>query len=157
MNTISKIRANFDSFEDVFLFVRIFIFLTMIPPFVKYLSLPHLMKVCTANSISDGRDMEKYEDKIIRYTDFILSKNLWIYRVSCLKRSLALYHFLGRLGLKLQICFGVKFKTNLSDTDSRKELEGHAWLLRDGRIYLEKNLEMTKTYKTTYCFPERLA
>jgi hypothetical protein len=36
----------------------------------------------------------------------------------------------------------------------KKIIEGHAWLLHNGEFVSEANSEMTRTYKTTYCFPE---
>ncbi len=52
--------------------------------------------------------------------------------------------------MDVHICFGVRFP----DGVSREKLEGHAWLLYNGDIFLERDIEMAKAYKLTYCFPE---
>ena len=99
-------------------------------------------------------DLEGAKNKVVKFTDYILSRNVWIYRSTCLKRTLVLYHFLRKLGVNVHICFGIRYKENLSDREAKKKPEGHAWLLYKGDIFLERNVEVTKTYKLTYRFPE---
>jgi hypothetical protein len=48
----------------------------------------------------------------------------------------------------------VRYKNERSHGTAEKKMEGHAWLLYKGDIFLEKNVEETKTYKKTYCYPE---
>jgi hypothetical protein len=98
-------------------------------------------------------DSQDRKDTIVLYTSYILSRNIWVYRNTCLKRSLILYHFLRKQGTDVQICFGINYKKDIPLTE-RKEMEGHAWLLLNGDIYLEANPEIPKNYTTTYCFPE---
>jgi hypothetical protein len=147
-----KIRANLSSFEEVGLFVEIFFLVTILPLLIKLLSIPNLMKILTPRDLRvyKNLDSEKTKDKVVKFTDYILSLNLWMYRTTCLKRSLVLYHFLRKMGMDVHICFGVRFP----DGVSREKLEGHAWLLYNGDIFLERDIEMTKTYKLTYRFPE---
>ncbi len=156
LNFMRKIRANFSSLEEVELFIQIFLLITILPFLIKLLSIPKLMKVLTPRNLKGYKnmDLEKTKHKIVKFTDFILGLNFWIYKSICLKRSLVLYHFLRKLGINVHICFGVKYNSELSDREAKKKLEGHAWLLYNGDILLEKNIEMTKTYKVTYCFPE---
>jgi hypothetical protein len=47
----------------------------------------------------------------------------------------------------------VKYNQQLTEREAKKNLEGHAWLVYNGGIFLERNIEMTMTYKVTYCFP----
>ncbi len=114
------------------------------------------MKVITPRDLKvyKNLDLEKSKDKVVKFTDYILSRNLWIYKTKCLKRSLVLYHFLRKLGINVHICFGVRYNEKLPNGEAKKKLEGHAWLLYKGDIFLEKNIEMAKNYKVTYCFPE---
>jgi hypothetical protein len=149
---VRKIRANFNSFEEVKLFIQIFLLITILPFLIKLLSIPNLMKILTPRDLRvyKNLDSEKTKDKVVKFTDYILSRNLWMYRTTCLKRSLVLYHFLRKLGMDIHICFGVRFP----DGVSREKLEGHAWLLHKGDIFLERDIEMAKAYKLTYCFPE---
>lgn len=154
MRTFKKIRANFDSLADVFLFLRIFSLATVLPLLVKILSLPGLMELITPRNTAPGTtsSLDGTSGKIEKYTLYILSRDFWIYRNICLKRSLILYHFLRKYGINVSVCFGVKYKKDLSGMEEKK-MEGHAWLIYKGEIYLEINPEETKTYKVTYSFP----
>jgi hypothetical protein len=156
MAVIKKIRGNFDSLGDVLLFMQIFFLITLLPFLIKLFSVPQLMKTLTpyARKSNRKRDSEELSDKIVKYTDYILSRNFWMYRSTCLKRSLVLYHFLRKAGIITQICFGVRYKEDPAGMRRKKKIEGHAWLLHSGDIFLETNSEMTKTYTMTYCFPE---
>jgi len=129
---------------------------TILPSLLKLLSLPRLMKVLTPGDLKvyKNLDSEMAKEKVVKFTDYILSRNFWIYKTKCLKRSLVLYHFLRKSGISVHICFGVRYNEELPDREAKKKLEGHAWLLYNGYIFLEKNIEMTKTYRVTYCFPE---
>jgi hypothetical protein len=154
--TLRKIRANFSSFEEIWLFIQIFLLVTVLPLMLKLLSFPRIMKVLTPRDLKVYRnlDLEKSKGKVVKFTDYILGRNSWMNKNTCLKRSLVLYHFLRKLGINVHICFGVRYKEKLADRESQKKLEGHAWLLYNGDIFLERNVEMAKTYKVTYCFPE---
>jgi hypothetical protein len=57
--------------------------------------------------------------------------------------------------MNVHICLGVRYGEKLSDKEAENGLEGHAWLLHNGDIFLEREVEVTKTYKMTYCYPER--
>jgi hypothetical protein len=149
---ITRVRANFSSFEEVELFIQISLLITILPVLIKLLSIPRLMKVLTPGDLKayKNADLEKTKDKIVKFTDYILGRNFWIYKTKCLKRSLVLYHFLRKIGINVNICFGVRY----GEEGGKKKLDGHAWLVYNGDIFLEKNVQMTKTYKVTYCFPE---
>lgn len=96
------------------------------------------------------------KDKIVKFTDYILRHNLWTDKNTCLRRSLVLYHFLRKSGINVFVCFGVRYNERLSDREAKKKLEGHAWLLYHGDIFLERNAEVTETYTMTYCFPDKM-
>ncbi|TLD42023.1 MAG: hypothetical protein JETT_1732 [Candidatus Jettenia ecosi] len=57
--------------------------------------------------------------------------------------------------MDVHVCFGVKYD-KVFEREIKKKLEGHAWLLYHGDIFLERNTEATKTYKLTYCFPDKM-
>jgi hypothetical protein len=156
MEMVRKIRSNFNSFEEIILFVQVFLLVTIMPFLIKALTIQRLMKVLTPGDLNsyENLNLEKSKDKIVKYTDYILNRNFWIYKSTCLKRSLVLYRLLRKSGIDVHVCFGVRYKDNLHGRETGKKLEGHAWLLYDGEIFLEKKVEETKTYKVTYCFPE---
>jgi hypothetical protein len=114
------------------------------------------MKVITPHKqkqLHNNHDREQAKDTIIKYTDYLLSRNFFVYKSTCLRRSLVLFYFLRRIGIDVHICFGVRQKKNLIDTEAKQELEGHAWLMYNGNMFQEKNTNMTKTYTKTYCYP----
>ena len=156
MEIARKIRSNFNSLEEILLFIQVFLLVTILPFLVKFLSVQRLMKVLTPRDVDAYKNLniEKSKDKVIKFTDYILSRNFWIYKSTCLKRSLVLYQLLRKSGIDVHVCFGVRYNDKLSGRETGKKLEGHAWLLHKGEIFLEKNVEETKTYKVTYCFPE---
>ncbi len=157
MEIIRKIRSNFNSLDEILLFIQVFFLITILPLLIRLLTIPRLMKVLTSKELKvfKNPNLEESRNKILKYTDYILSRNLWIYKSTCLKRSFVLYHFLRKLGINVHICFGIRYNDELPDREAEKKLEGHAWLIYNGDIFLEKNADETKTYKMTYCFPER--
>jgi hypothetical protein len=157
MDTIRKIRSNFNSLEEIILFVQVFLLVTILPFLIKALTIQRLMKVLTPRDLNsyENLNLEKSKDKIVKFTNYILNRNFWIYKSTCLKRSLVLYRLLRKSGSDVHVCFGVRYGDKLPGREASKKLEGHAWLLHNGEIFLERNIEETKTYKVTYCFPER--
>lgn len=137
MKIIRKFRLNFDSGDEFLLFLRIFFLITILPFLIKLLSMPQLMKTLTPETKKFNGELNcrKLKDKIVKYTDYILSRNFWVYKSSCLNRSLTLYHFLRKLGIDIQICFGIRYKKYFTDTTGKKKIEGHAWLLHNGEFF----------------------
>jgi hypothetical protein len=135
--------------------MRIFGLITLLPIMVKYLSIPTLLKALTPGNNKSGQNLsvDSLIEKIVKYTDYILGYNRLVYKNTCLKRSLVLYHFLRKYGIEVHICLGVKKGESLGEIDSEKILQGHAWLTYDGNIFLEKNFLGTHNFKTTFCFP----
>ena len=155
--TVRKIRKNFSSLQDAALFMRMFSLVTLLPAMLKLLSIPRLMKLLTPRGTTNFRKPvdDKGRDRIVKYTDYLQGRNVWMFKSTCLRRSLVLYHFLRRAGVNVQICFGVRYKGELQQEGSSKELEGHAWLLYKGEIFLERNAAMVRGYTVTYCFPAK--
>ncbi|MEW6601381.1 MAG: lasso peptide biosynthesis B2 protein [Nitrospirota bacterium] len=152
MRITNTARSNFGGLEDGLLFLRIFSLATVLPILVKMLSIPGLMRIITPrNPESETECSDQTVSKIEKYTDYILGRNFWIYKISCLKRSLLLYRFMRQEGVYVNICFGVKYA---SDETDEKRMDGHAWLLYKGDIFLEKDIHVTRTYTMTYCYPE---
>ena len=154
---LKKFRANFRSFEEFLLFIQIFSMIILLPVMLRLFSIPRLMSMLTPRDLKvyQNLELENLRDKTVKFTDDILSRNSLASENTCLKRTLVLYHFLRKMGMDVHVCFGVKYDT-LSDSEAQKKLEGHAWLLYHGDIFLERNTEVTKTYKQTYCFPDKI-
>ena len=154
---LKKFRANFRSFKELLLFTQIFFMIILLPVVLRVFSIPRLMSMLTPRDLKvyQRLKLENLKNKTVKFTDYILSRNSLTSENTCLKRTLVLYHFLRKMGMDVQVCFGVKYNT-LSDSKTQKRLEGHAWLLYHGDIFLERNTEVTKTYKLTYCFPDKM-
>ena len=152
---VEKIRNNFHSLTDVWLFIGIFFWSTILPIIVKFLSLPRIMEMITPTKTNryQATNRKSAEEKIIKFTEYILNLDFWIWKSTCLKRSLLLYRFLNKIGVNVQICFGVKYNKSMISKDSASSIDGHAWLCLNGEIFLERNIEMAREYKVTYCFP----
>lgn len=156
MAIVRKIKTHFHSFHDILLFVQIFSFITLLPLIVKYMTVPGMMKMLTPKNGNEKIKInsDHQQVKIEKYTDYILSMNFWMYKVICLKRSLVLYHFLRKFYIDVHVCFGVRFEKAMMPGMAVKEIEGHAWLLYKGQVFLERYPEETGTYTMTYCYPD---
>ena len=143
------------SFGEIVFFIHILFVVTILPLLINLLSIPKFMKILTPKNLraNNHKDAEELMNKTIKFTDYILNRNFLIYRNTCLKRSLVLYHFLRRLGINVHICFGIRFNQNLLIEEGEKKIDGHAWLFYKGKIFLERDVKNTTRYKKTYCFP----
>lgn len=152
---IKKIRKNVNSWRDVLLFYRVLSLITFLPILVKWHTLPGLMKRLTPLTIQTVKHStaDRAAAKIVKFTDFILGWGIGVWRRTCLKRSLVLYHFLRDVGMPVKICFGVRIPATAGKQSAHGRLEGHAWLLHKGSIFLENDPDMTRTYMETYRFP----
>jgi hypothetical protein len=154
METARKLRDNFKSPREVLLFGRIFLIITILPLMVRFLTLPRLMKLLSGDAArAEGIDTEDYKNRIVKFTDYLLARNFCMYRKTCLKRSLVLYHFLCPVFPELGICFGVKTRQD-AVPNKRRGLDGHSWLIHRGEVFLEEKPDLPKQYIVTYRFPE---
>ncbi len=140
----------FNKIEDLVLWGRIFTLICQLPLLFRLLNIQPLLKLLTPKKSDSAMNSDR-EEKIIKWTDTILGWNFFIFRTSCLKRSLVLYHFLKQSGLPLQINFGVR-KAAKNVGEQWPLLAGHGWLSLSGQTYLEKN-EPLHTFKLIYSFP----
>lgn len=154
---IAKVKRNITSWWDIWLFYRVFALITVLPILIKWHTLPGLLKQLTPSSRKPIRvfDVDEVRNKTIKYTDFILGWRLGVWKLTCLKRSLVLYHFLRTFGMPVQICFGIRFPQPSGRQADHGHLEGHAWLHYKGNLFLEIDPGMTCTYKETYRYPVR--
>jgi len=86
-----------------------------------------LIKALGSRHSATSIDREQI-DKIVRFANFATSRNGFSGKSTCLKRSLLLYHFLGKAGMDIEINLGVK-KAN--------GLQGHSWLTSGGKVFLD--------------------
>jgi hypothetical protein len=84
--------------------------------------------------------------RLARAIDRVLRLDLLIFRRSCWRRALVLHRFLALRGIDSRINFGVK--------KTAGELQGHAWLERDGHPFLEDD---AAAYVITFSLPPQPA
>lgn len=154
MKLVRKFRHNFNSPHEILLFVRIFFIITVLPLLVRFMALPRLMDFLFRSAKGGGiGNRDNYVSTAVKFTDYLLGMNFWIYRKTCLKRTLVLYHFLCPVFQELSICFGVRPREDVFG-DIRRGLDGHSWLVRDGEVFMEENPDLAKKYVITYRFPD---
>ena len=153
MVILRKFRTNVHSLKEIMLLFHILILSSIIPVLAKHFTVPQLLGFFTPKKISRLKGNDERKIKIIKYTDYILNIKPELWNGTCLKRSLILFYFLRKLGMNISICFGTRYNIILPEDSSGKNLEGHAWLMHNGKIFLEKNVELTKTFTMTYVFP----
>jgi len=147
MRIISKIKSAAQlvkSLGDLWLMIRIAGFIFSLPLLLRGLKLPRLMSWLTPGR--PGRYSLELREKITAYTLTLLNQDLWMFRRSCLKQGLTLYHFLPQAGQRVQIAFGV-------EKSADNVLNGHCWLEIAGQVYLEGEAAREK-YTLTYRYPE---
>ena len=78
--------------------------------------------------------------------DRVLRLDVFMFKRSCWRRALVLHRFLALHGIESRINFGLK--------RTGGELQGHAWLERDGRPFLEHD---AGAYLVTFSLPRKPA
>jgi len=129
------------------LFFKIGLLVIALPVMTKVFTLPKLMKVLTPGKRKETFAQDEI-DHIIKITDLILNQRFFIFHPTCLKKSLVLYHFLNKHGLKVVMNFGVK-KDKKSD-----KLDGHGWLTLDDKPFLE-SYNPLDFFKVVYSYPQK--
>lgn len=139
-----KIRDNFHSFRDVFLLLRIFLFAAILPFLIKFIKMQQLIYFL---NIKSANNRNYLEDKIVKYTDYILTRNFMFCKKTCLNRSIILYRFLNKAGIKVTLNIGIK---RVLSGSKKTDLQGHAWLTCNDNYYAESVPQETKSYIKTY-------
>jgi hypothetical protein len=156
---LAKIKRNFRYLNDVWLFFRILSLVSMLPFCLRLFSLPTALEMLTPRRprpIKIG-GADKLPASAVKFTDVILGQNIWMFRRNCLRRSIVLYHLCRNVGLDVDICLGVRRKDQIAHKfDAKSDLDGHAWLVYQGRPVFERNALSIQSYTVTYCFPEQV-
>jgi hypothetical protein len=87
----------------------------------------------------------KRVETIVRYIDFLIWRNIPILKGACLKRSIVLYYFLRKEGLKVVINIGV--------AKEEGDLIGHSWLTLDDTPCYETR-EHAERFNVVLRYPE---
>jgi len=90
------------------------------------------------------------ERALARWVTRILSALPGPWHLSCLNRSVVLYHLLRAAGRPVELCIGAK-------RVGGAQLAAHAWLLLDGAPYLESESRIVTGLPVVARFPDALA
>jgi hypothetical protein len=99
--------------------------------------------LCEMSGDPDERTMED----VAYYVDRWLALFPYNLKGNCFPRALALFFFARRAGLPVQFKCGVMMLN--------QQLEGHAWLVLDGHVFLEPS-SYWQSFTVTLSFPESL-
>jgi len=100
--------------------------------------------LCEMSGDPDERTMED----VAYYVDRWLALFPYNLKGNCFPRALALFFFARRAGLPVQFKCGVMMLN--------QQLEGHAWLVLDGHVFLEPS-SYWQSFTVTVSFPESQA
>ena len=150
-----RARKYFRSPGDVALFLRILGLALILPLLQRTMSMPGLLRLLTPRAVppADADARASRQAKVALFIDGILGRNVWPLCGTCLTRALLRYRFLRHAGLEVRFCLGVRAAGPTGGDGRNRDLQGHAWLLRDGQPILEYDEAATRTFVVTYCYP----
>jgi hypothetical protein len=102
---------------------------TVIPPLLAVMSFERLERLLATTRTTAWRGVPRDEDAAW-WVDRALGRLPAPWKLTCLRRAAVLYYLLRRAGRMVELCIGVR-------RDEKGELLAHAWLVLDGRMYLE--------------------
>jgi len=150
---INKIKNNFESVTDFYNFIRVLILINVITILLKLISVKKVLDLFNPEFRSS--EVPEFEIiKLARYTDYLLNISFLYFDNNCLKRSLVLFRLLRKKGIDVTFNIGVKSSGMEHDREinSIRNIDGHAWLSLNNKIYLEKLPELTQTYKVIFSY-----
>jgi hypothetical protein len=140
----AKIHRKFSNKYEFILFSYIFVLAAIVSLLLKAVKIRWIVAWLTPRKDGCWWKGKISDERISEYVDSILALGIWGVKSSCLNRSLLLYYFLHKIGVTVNINFGVRKIDH--------GIEGHGWLSLDGEPYLEKN-EIWETFSPIYSYP----
>jgi len=117
MSTVQKIR----------LVSEIFFWNLFINIMLRFSNLNSLLNLSTPRTTKDYS--QKDIPRIIGYVDFVLNRSQFIFKKTCLMRSLVLYHFMRRHNCNVDMHIGVR--------NEEAQIAGHSWLTLNGEVFAD--------------------
>jgi len=114
-----------------------------IPPLVHAIPLNRLSRWL---SRPGRRDDGLNDEHLAGWVDRVLLRAPFLWHYTCLKRGAVLFLLLRRAGRAVRLHIGVR--------KDEQTLRAHAWLVLDGRPYLEHDDHTVTTYQEIAAFPE---
>jgi hypothetical protein len=117
----------------------------VVPPLVYVISFSRL----AAWLGRDGPPAVHLDDVVLaRWVDRLLSHLPGLWHRTCLKRAAVLFHLLRRAGRPVELWIGVRKTATMP-------LGAHAWLVWNGKPYLEGHPEHAQRHAVIARFPEK--
>lgn len=119
----------------------------VVPALLAVVSFPRLERFLTA-AARMRRGSAPDDQFAADWVDDTLGKLPGPWQRNCLRRASVLYYLLQSSGRAVELCIGVR-------KDERGVLLAHAWLVRDGAIYLEptRNRDVAWDFREIARFP----
>lgn len=127
--------------------IRASLTVVVVPPLLSLVSFSKLGRWLGGEAGPAARAPAYQDDEMAEWVDRLLYRLAGPWRHTCLKRSAVLYDLLRRDGREVELCIGVR--RNLAGA-----IAAHAWLLRGGVPYLERNAESPADFQIIARFPE---
>lgn len=97
---------------------------------LRFIKFPRLMQVVAGKKDCQPEAGESAMKDIIRAISLLSGCRLFVIRNNCLKKTLLLYFFLPRAGLR-------GLAVNISVHNAAGKLAGHSWLMLSNKIFLD--------------------
>ncbi len=115
---------------------------SVVPPLLGALPLPVVVRA--VDRVGPRLAPLPSPERMVQLTDGLLRVDRGPLRANCTVRSLVLLRYLRRAGAPVVVRFGARRR--------EPELDGHAWLERDGRPWCEPT-DPRETYRVMYTYP----
>ena len=130
--------------EELWLLIRMACVASVLPLFIRALSLPRLVRLFDPGSVPSGEPPPDPRP-IVDLADGLLRREIGPFHTNCVNRSLLLFYFLGRAGYPTVIFFGISHQD--------EGLAGHCWLEHRGDPLAEGD-DPRKAFEITYRYPD---
>lgn len=131
--------------RDACLSARMACWVVLASCLARLLPLPTAHRLVAARRRTPGPDAPAdTAARLARAIDRVLGLDVFPFTRSCWRRALVLQRFLALHGIDSRVNFGLKRTTG--------ELQGHAWLERDGQPFLEDD---AGAYVVTFSLPRQ--
>ena len=117
----------------------------LLPPLLYLTSLDRLTR-WTLRRPTASRSGPVWDQALAEWVDRVLRALPPPWRHTCLKRALVLQYLVRRAGVSSALHVGVRRAES-------GELLAHAWLVRDGQVYLEPGTERVDSFQVLATFP----
>jgi hypothetical protein len=135
---------------DAILSARMALWVVLVSCLARLMPLPRAHRLVStrlrAPRAAAPSDTPDTPARLARAIDRVLTLDVLMFKRSCWRRALVLQRYLALHGIDSRVNFGLKKTTG--------ELQGHAWLERDGQPFLEDD---AGAYVVTFSLPRQPA